>query len=259
LLYCLLSTFVGIHVALFDSGIGGLTVLHKAIEILPYENYIYYADTDHVPYGTKTKDQITDHVNHAAKFLSQFDLKALVLACNTATSVVVRDLRKRYNFPIIGMEPAVKPAITQSNKRVLVCATERTLQEEKLHNLILDLDADTRVTLLPLQELVKLAEDSKFEYFEVQPVLERSLGGIDWHDYEYLVLGCTHFLFFKEAFSYYLPPWIKIIDGNEGTILHLKSVITPQPTPTQFPIKYYQSDRESESAYFEQFLKKLDS
>ena len=245
------------HIALFDSGIGGLTVLHQALEILPYENYIYYADTDHVPYGTKTKEQIADHVNHAAEFLSQFDLKALVLACNTATSVVVKDLRNRYDFPIIGMEPAVKPAITQSDKRVLVCATERTLKEEKLHHLITDLDADTRVTLLPLQDLVQLAENSKFEYFEVHAILDRALGGIDWQDYEFLVLGCTHFLFFKEALSYYLPPWIKIIDGNAGTVSRLKSLITPQSSPTQFPIKYYQSDRESESTYFEHYLKRL--
>ena len=246
------------HVALFDSGIGGLTVLHKALEILPYENYIYYADTDNVPYGTKTKEEIANHVRHATEFLSQFDLKALVLACNTATSVVVKELRNQYDFPIIGMEPAVKPAITQSAKQVLVCATERTLQEEKLHNLIADLDADTRVTLLPLQELVRLAEDSQFDYFEVQPILERALGGIDWEDYEYLVLGCTHFLFFKEALSYYLPPWIKIIDGNHGTVMRLKSLITPQATQTQFPIKYYQSDREGESGYFEQYLERLD-
>ncbi len=245
------------HVALFDSGIGGLTVLHSALEILPYENYIYYADTDHVPYGTKSKEQIREHVNHAADFLSQFDLKALVLACNTATSVVVKDLRKRYNFPIIGMEPAVKPAITQSNKRVLVCATQRTLQEEKLHHLIKDLDADTRVTLLPLQELVQLAENFSFDYIDVHPILERSLGGIDWHEYEYLVLGCTHFLFFREALSYYLPPWINIIDGNAGTVARLNSLITPQVSPTQFPIKYYQSNRESESAYFEQYLQLL--
>ena len=111
------------NIGFFDSGIGGLSVLREALAVLPNENYLYYADTDNTPYGTKTRNEVKLAFK-AVEFLTSRRIKALVIACNAATSASVEDLRKKYDFPIIGMEPAVKPAVTKSlngGKRVLVC------------------------------------------------------------------------------------------------------------------------------------------
>ena len=103
-------------IGVFDSGIGGLSVLRQIIKLLPNEKYIYYADTDNVPYGLKTKEQILEYVENAIDFLNSKKVKAIVVACNTATSVAIKDVRHDYNIPIIGIEPAIKPAIENRNE-----------------------------------------------------------------------------------------------------------------------------------------------
>ena len=116
-------------IGVFDSGIGGLTVLKKIIEILPNENYIYYADTDNVPYGTKPKDEVKKYINDAVDFLISKKVKAIVIACNTATAIAAEELRKKYDIPIIGIEPAAKPAVqNRGEKRVLIMATPTTIR-----------------------------------------------------------------------------------------------------------------------------------
>ena len=120
-------------IGVFDSGIGGLTVLKKIVEILPDEKYIYYADTDNVPYGTKPKEEVKEYINQAVNFLISKNVKAIVIACNTATSIAVKELRENYTLPIIGIEPAAKPAVeNRGEKRVLIMATPTTIKEEKL-------------------------------------------------------------------------------------------------------------------------------
>jgi len=114
-------------IAVFDSGIGGITFLRDAVRALPTENFIYYAATDHVPYGTKPDDEVRRFVGEAVAFLQQQGIKALVIACNAATSAAVAELRKRYSFPILGMEPAVKPALAYAgHRKVLVFSTSLT-------------------------------------------------------------------------------------------------------------------------------------
>ena len=103
-------------IGFFDSGIGGLTVLKEAIKILPNEDYIYYADTVNAPYGTKLRETVRKHIFTAVEFLSTLGVDILVIACNTATSVAANELRSNYFFPIVGMEPAVKPAIEKKQR-----------------------------------------------------------------------------------------------------------------------------------------------
>ena len=122
-------------IGFFDSGIGGLTVLSEALKRLPNHEYLYYADTVHAPYGPKPKEEVREYVFKAIEFLVNEGAQIIVIACNTATSIAVSELRQKYSIPIIGMEPAVKPAIESvenSTKRVLVTATPLTLKEEKL-------------------------------------------------------------------------------------------------------------------------------
>jgi glutamate racemase len=216
------------QIGFFDSGIGGITVLYDTLKILPNEDYIYYADTLNVPYGTKPKDEVKKYIFNAIEFIVSQGVKAVVVACNTATSVAIEELRDKYNIPIIGMEPAVKPAVEKNknvDKRVLVTATALTLKEEKLQNLITKLDNDHIVDLLPLPGLVEFAERFEFNEEVVMPYLEEELLKYDLNKYETIVLGCTHFSFYKDIFRKILPTDTDIIDGNLGTIKHLKKIL----------------------------------
>lgn len=211
------------NIGFFDSGIGGLSVLREALMFLPNENYIYYADSDNAPYGTKTKEEVKKLTFDAIKLLNEKKIKALVIACNTATSAAVRDLRLVYDFPVIGMEPAVKPAVEKSNngdKRVLVLATPLTLKEEKFQSLVSKFDAGHIVDMLPAPKLVEYAEKYVFNGPEVSDYIKEILPE-NINQYGTLVLGCTHFPLFRNALEDSIPKNIDIIDGNKGTVNHL--------------------------------------
>ncbi|BCN31868.1 glutamate racemase [Anaeromicropila herbilytica] len=215
-------------IGFFDSGIGGITVLYDTLKILPNEDYIYYADTLNVPYGNKSKNEVRKYIFNAIDFIIKQEVKAIVIACNTATSIAIEDLRGKYNIPIIGMEPAVKPTIEKNedrSKRVLVTATALTLKEEKLHNLITSLDKEHVVDLLPLPGLVDYSERLEFSESKVLPYLEEQLLKYDVSNYETVVLGCTHFSYYKDIFRKLFSPDINIIDGNYGTANNLKKIL----------------------------------
>ncbi|WP_027631141.1 glutamate racemase [Ruminiclostridium cellobioparum] len=213
-------------IGFLDSGFGGITVLSEALRQLPDENYIYYADNEHVPYGTKTKEEVHNFVFQAVDFMVGKGIKALVVACNTATSIAVRDLRNKYSFPIVGMEPAVKPAVENGNgKRVLVFATPLTLKEEKFHNLVQRVDHEHVVDYLAFPELVELAESMIFDRERVGPVIMEKLKEYDLNNYKTFVLGCTHFPIYKNIFKLVLPGHIDVIDGSSGTVRYLKCLM----------------------------------
>jgi glutamate racemase len=214
-------------IGVFDSGVGGITVLKTALRVLPAEDYIYFADSGNVPYGMKPRDDVIKYVSEAVSFLVGEGVKALLVACNTATSVAAAYLRSIYNIPIIGMEPAVKPAVRENGegRRVLVIATPLTLSEDKFKNLVRTVDGDKVVDFIPVSELVKYAEQGDFSSPRVITYIEEMLSHLDMSRYGALVLGCTHFIFFRESFRRILPPSVKIIDGNEGTVRNLKHIL----------------------------------
>ncbi|WP_088186596.1 glutamate racemase [Desulfosporosinus sp. FKA] len=215
-------------IGFFDSGVGGITVLYEALKMLPNEDYLYYADTLNVPYGPKPKDEVKQYVLNAVEFIAQQGVKAIVIACNTATSVAIDDLRSKFDIPIIGMEPAVKPAFEKNKdvtKRILVTATALTLKEDKLQNLITKLDNEHIVDLLSLSGLVQFSEGFEFSEEKVLPYLQEQLSKFDLSNYETIVLGCTHFSFYKDMFRKVLPSNTNIIDGNIGTVRNLKRTL----------------------------------
>nr|WP_155061987.1 glutamate racemase [Turicibacter sanguinis] len=238
-----------VKIGFFDSGIGGLTVLSEALKRLPHHDYLYYADTLHAPYGPKPKEEVRGYIFEAIEFLVRKGADIIVIACNTATSIAVNDLREKYQIPIIGMEPAVKPAIEwvqESGKRVLVTATPLTLKEEKLHHLIERLDQSHVTDLLPLPDLVRFAESFDFSPETVVPYLKKQLVDYQISDYGAIVLGCTHFPLFASSFKEVFEPGIELIDGSVGTVTHLANIIDTMKgetskTPT---VTFYQSGRE---------------
>ena len=234
------------RIGFFDSGVGGLTVLHAAAQALASSDFIYYADTDNVPYGDKTKEQVRDYVFRAADFLTGQGIDVLVVACNTATSVAIEALRQAYAMPIIGMEPAVKPAVeNHNNKRVLVTATQLTLREDKLRQLITRLDCEDIVDLLALPALVTYAERAVFDGDTLRRYLSGALNGRNVNRYQTVVLGCTHFIFYRQIFRSLLGPDIDIIDGNAGTVRQLVQTIETLKIPLggDGRIDYYHSGR----------------
>jgi len=236
------------RIAFFDSGIGGLTVLKQTLSILPNETYIYYADTQHVPYGVKTKNEVCFLVSKAVAFLARQQLDALVIACNTATAVAISDLRQRYSLPVVGMEPAVKPALEcNTGGKIMVFATSLTLRESKLETLIAALDKNRKVDRLELDRLVAFAENFDFDSPAVQNYLREKLVSINWMEYETVVLGCTHFIYYRKLIVSLTGNRLQLIDGNKGTVNRLVSLIGRNASPTphrESGILFYSSGRE---------------
>jgi len=215
-------------IAIFDSGLGGITVLSEAIQKLPKEDFVYFADTLHVPYGTKSKDEVKAFVRESVETIIQEDVKALVIACNTATSIAVNDLRSSYEIPIIGMEPAVKPAVEMNRvtgKRVLVFATPLTLSQSKYSELISRVDDHHIVDSLPLPELVQYCEQLNFDRATMEAYFQVKLADFDLSRYGTVVLGCTHYPFYRHILKELLPDHIQIVDGGEGTVKRLQQIL----------------------------------
>lgn len=216
-------------IGFFDSGIGGLTVLEEALRKLPAENYVYMADTLHLPYGTKTKEEVRAFILESVEKMVEVGIDALVIACNTATSIAVAELRELYSFPIIGMEPAVKPAVEMNRatgKRVLVFATPLTLKQPKYYALVSRVDEKGIVDSLPLPELVRYCEDLQFDKAVMNDYFLSQLAEYDLDQYGIIVLGCTHYPFYRTILRDLLPPHIEIVDGNVGTVKRLAAMMS---------------------------------
>ena len=221
-------------IGIFDSGMGGLSVLHQAIKSLPNENYLYYADTDNVPYGLKSNSQIKQYVDDAVEFMIKNDVKAIVIACNTATSVDIEYLRKKYTLPIVGIEPAVKPAIRiNKDKRIMLIATPVTVREKKLKNLLQELDKDNK---------------EEFDTLNVEKYLKEEFKKFNLNNYSEIVLGCTHFNYFKQVIRKIFPEHIRILDGSKGTINRLANLLREKNLMgnNKTQIEYYFSGRKVE-------------
>ncbi|MEF3302043.1 glutamate racemase [Paenibacillus sp. GYB003] len=219
-------------IVFFDSGVGGLTVLQEACRRLPAESYVYYADTLNVPYGVHSKEEVYGFVTACIDdILRNHEVKAIVIACNTATSAAVDDLRSRYSFPIIGMEPAVKPAlesVRESGRRVLVTATPLTLKEHKFQTLLGRLESPGQVDTLGLPGLVAFAERGMLDGPEVIAYLREQFAPFELERYGAIVLGCTHFVFFRDAIRQVVPRHIVLTDGNAGTVNQLIRLLDPK-------------------------------
>lgn len=250
------------NIGVFDSGIGGLSVLHQAMALLPEENFIFYADVDHVPYGTKSKQQVIDYVDHIIDFMIKCGCKAVVIACNTATAAAAQVVRQKYDIPIIGIEPAIKPAVEQScGKRVMVIATQLAVKEEKIQNLVARVDDAHLVDLVPFPKLVYFAEHGIFGTEEVEEYVRETLSSYDMDKYSEFVLGCTHFNYFKDTLQKVLPDSVKIIDGIGGTVKQLKRVLEGKGLLEEQEglVRFFESGREvTDLKKIQYLLQRLD-
>lgn len=215
------------NIGFFDSGIGGISVLKNAILVLPNETFIYFGDSKNSPYGSKSRDEITKLCLKICNFLVyEKNCKAIVVACNTASSASINFLREIYepNVPIIGIEPALKPSIkyvseNKLNGKILVLATPFTILGDKFKKL-LNLYKEFDVECVALRDLAYMIE-FKFDKYEIQKYLCDELKGyID--KISCIVLGCTHYYFIVDILSDIFGTDIKIFDGGLGTSVELK-------------------------------------
>ncbi|KEI12844.1 glutamate racemase [Clostridium novyi B str. ATCC 27606] len=211
-------------IGFFDSGVGGLSVLKEAIKILPNEDFIYYGDSKNAPYGTKKVDEVKKLTFDAVKVLLGYNVKAIVVACNTATSAAIEDLRNTYkDMPIIGIEPALKPAVELSGEgKIVIMATNMTLAEKKFNKLMSKYKDKCDIVSLPCTGLVEYIEKGIVEGEKLKEFLVEKLSILDKDKIASVVLGCTHYPFIKKELYSILGDEVVIIDGSFGTANQLK-------------------------------------
>ena len=207
------------YIAVFDSGVGGISVLRQLRKIMPDENYIYFGDSANAPYGSRSTEQVRELTLAAAKkLITEYPVKALVVACNTATAAAIETLRETYrDLIVIGIEPAVKLAADHfPGGQLGVMATEVTLREEKFDHLVHRFDGNCTITKIPAPGLVQLIEAGKSDTAETDAFLQELLapfvGKLDA-----LVLGCTHYPFVSRRISKVLGPQTILLHGGKGT------------------------------------------
>ncbi len=206
-------------IAVIDSGVGGISVLRELIKIMPRENYIYFGDSKNAPYGSKEKSEVLDITRKNLEMLQEKGIKALVVACNTATSAAVRILREEHpELVIVGIEPAIKPpAVTLDHPRVLVMATPLTLREEKFKKLVARYTDQAEIIPLPCHRLAELVESGNIDSPELDEYVASLLEPYREKEIDALVLGCTHYPHVRETIERHISPDVKIFDGGEGT------------------------------------------
>ncbi len=206
-------------IGVVDSGVGGISVLAALIRQMPEENYLYYGDSANAPYGEKTRAEVLSITRKNLALLRARGIKAFVIACNTATSAAAGVLRdENPDFPIIGIEPAVKPAsLVGDFPRVLVMATPLTLAQEKFRILAARFSDREEVIPLPCPGLVELVERGVLCGDELDDRLEKLLAPYRNEKIDAVVLGCTHYPHIRSAIAAHLPCGVPILDGGDGT------------------------------------------
>lgn len=211
-------------IAVFDSGMGGISVLRELVKVLPGEDFIYYGDSANAPYGTKKLEEVRELTCTHAHNLFEEGAKGLVVACNTATSAAVRVLREQYpDIPIVGIEPAVKPAVESGkHPRVLVMATPMTIREEKFHKLMDRYTSDAEIIPLACPGLMNFVERGDLDGEDLQKYLTELLFEFQEHKVDAVVLGCTHYPFVKAMIQKTLGDEVQLFDGGAGTAREMK-------------------------------------
>lgn len=214
-------------IGLLDSGLGGIGVLGETLRQLPNEDYVYYGDTANAPYGDKAPEEVLGLVHQAVERLIELRCKAIVIACNTATSVSAGKLRQELDLPIIGMEPALKPASQlPGGGKILVMATRVTLALPKFQALMAQYGRDA--VPVPCPGLMECVERGELEGPKVTALLRQLLGPWLSQPVKAVVLGCTHYPFLRKTIAALFPAGTPLIDGNAGSVRQLRRRLEEQ-------------------------------
>ncbi len=212
-------------IGLFDSGIGGTSIWKEIHLLLPNENTIYLADSKNAPYGLKSKDEIINLSIKNTEFLLNKNSKIIVVACNTATTNAIKELRTKYDVPIIGIEPAIKPAANLSKTQTIgILATKGTLNSDLFHEKISHFSNINIIEQIG-HGLVQLIENGAINSVEMSDLLESYLKPMIEQNIDYLVLGCSHYPYLIPQIKKIIPNHIKIIDSGEAVARQTKKIL----------------------------------
>lgn len=210
-------------IALFDSGIGGLSILLEIKKKLPLENFIYFADQAYFPYGTKTKVELEKRTNKIANFLIDKNAKMIVVACNTASVHTLSNLRNKIQLPIIGVVPAIKPATKLMSKKIGIMATPATFKSTEFQDLVRQFTHKKQVFKIKSNGLEEAVE--QFDFAKIKSILEKSLSHINDLGIDTIVLGCTHYPLIKKQIKQILGSGITIIDSHKAIAKRVHNVL----------------------------------
>lgn len=235
-------------IGVFDSGLGGISVLQACARLLPCEDFLYYGDSANAPYGEKPVEEVRRLSADCARRLLDAGCKAIVVACNTATSAAITDLRLAHpGVPIIGIEPAVKPAAqADDSSTVLVLATPLTIHEQKYQNLAAAFCHEANVISLPCAGLAEMIDSGVLEGPELERYLQELFFPFRHCSVDYMVLGCTHYPFILPAIRRCFERPVAVIDGSSGTARQLRRrleetrLLTRRTTPGE--VRFENSD-----------------
>lgn len=212
-------------IGLFDSGIGGTSIWREINHLLPHENTIYLADSKNAPYGKRSKEEIIQLSFKNTEFLLEQNCKIIVVACNTATTNAIKELRTKYNVPFIGIEPAIKPAANQSKTQTIgILATKGTLNSE-LFNRQAESFTNTKIIEQVGHGLVELIENGAIQSPEMKKLLTSYLEPMIAANIDYLVLGCSHYPYLIPIIKEIIPNHIQIIDSGEAVARQTKAIL----------------------------------
>ena len=213
-------------IGIFDSGIGGITIFNSVKKLLPNEDIIYFSDNLNSPYGNKPIETIKKISFNNTQWLLDNGCKLIVVACNTATTNSISDLRNKFNIPFVGIEPAIKPAAMKTKTgKIGVLATKGTLSSDLFNTTSIDYASNIEILEKNGDGLVELIETGVFEGIEIENLLHKHLDFMINKKIDHLVLGCTHYPFLIKVLSELLPSSIKIIDSGEAVAKQTKSLL----------------------------------
>lgn len=226
-------------IGFFDSGLGGISVLRQTRQLLPAEDYLYFGDSLHAPYGVRPAAEVRELTRRAVELLLGLGAKAIVLACNTATSAAAEELRRLYpEVPIIGTEPALKPAVERHpDGRILVMATAMTLKEQKFQDLWHHFDHQAEIIPVPCSGLMEFVERGVLDGDELEAFLLEKLEPFTKVPVDAVVLGCTHYPFLTPVLRRLLGRRPEILDGADGVARQLRRQLTERGLLRETPGK----------------------
>ncbi len=213
-------------IGVFDSGIGGISILKDLLIELPCEKFIYLADSKNAPYGPLPEKKIIELAEKNIDFLIKKECKIIVIACNTITAAAIKNLRSKYSLPIIGLEPAIKPACLKTKTGAVgVLATQGTFEGEHFKNTSKKYSNYVKLHLQIAKELVDFAEKGDFDSDNVKKIISHYLNNFKNRNIDYIVLGCTHYPFFIKQIKECVGENIQIIDSSEAVTRRTKDIL----------------------------------
>jgi len=246
-------------IGIFDSGVGGISVMSHIQSLLPNESLAYVADSLFAPYGLKSKDMILKRSKTAIDYLiKKKSVKLVVVACNTATAAAIQELRQIYQIPIIGMEPAIKPATKATIcKKVGILATNGTLDSAKFSALLETYSGEINFYTQPCPGLVELIEQGRIDDSSIKNLIQKYLNPLIERKVDTIVLGCTHYVFIRNVIENIMGPEVKIIDTGLAVAKHVRNELEKFSLQNKSKRKYYSISTNSINREMEEIIRSI--